>query len=549
MRKEQIVAEFKNRVHSVDWPLLVFLILFLNVKLVIKLAAILLIFLLRPGFKFGFRFRHSRLPLFYPFIVAIALFNWVATGLAGNLNYGVLLATGIFFWILCIGAAHQVKRSVEQNEPAVIHRTLLVFFILNALVSLAVYDGIVWETGAINPYQYQGDYQKYFIGTGDYIKGLSFDTSTTNAVINSFAVLYFLVRGKYGWTLFSMAILLLTGSNISNLVLSGTLLCLFLFRSTRNQKSMIVICLLSIVVFLVKVSPQNSSYISNAVEKFMNKKQESKPAGKEIPLTQRADSTLTEEEQKQKWAQQAIDSMYLAMVSRQQAAPVATKAIAVADTLKEKPVIPQPNIHTAPFQHREDTTRFQANLLEFITTDSLKQKTDSSFSSSKPGKLIALMQIADHFKQHPAQLITGAGMGMFSSKLAFRATALKIAGGYPQRFSFIGTDFKENHLALYLAYFTRSSRGHSIINTPNSTFGQLLSEYGLAGLGCFLVFYLGFFGKNYKQLTYGIPLLLLMTGFFFVDYWFEQLSVTVLFELLLFLDLKEHNPLTLNDPA
>ena len=58
-----------------------------------------------------------------------------------------------------------------------------------------------------------------------------------------------------------------------------------------------------------------------------------------------------------------------------------------------------------------------------------------------------------------------------------------------------------------------------------------------------------FFGKNYKQLTYGIPLLLLMTGFFFVDYWFEQLSVTVLFQLFLFLDLKEHNPLTLNDPA
>ncbi|HNL66175.1 MAG TPA: hypothetical protein PKL81_13860, partial [Ferruginibacter sp.] len=349
--------------------------------------------------------------------------------------------------------------------------------------------------------------------------------------------------------LFSMAILLLTGSNISNLVLSGTLLCLFLFRSTRNQKSIIVICLLFIVVFLVKVSPQNSSYISNAVEKFMNKKQEAKTAGKEIPLTQRPDSSLTEEERKQKWAQQAIDSMYLAMVSKQPAAPVATKAISVADTLKVKPVIPQPNIHTAPFQHREDTTRFQANLLQFIIADSLKQKTDAGFSSSKPGKLIALMQIADHFKQHPAQLITGAGMGMFSSKLAFRATALKIAGGYPQRFSFIGTDFKENHLALYLAYFTRSSRGHSIINTPNSTFGQLLSEYGLAGLGCFLVFYLGFFGKNYKQLTYGIPLLLLMTGFFFVDYWFEQLSVTVLFELLLFLDLKEHNPLTLNDPA
>ncbi|HNA17527.1 MAG TPA: hypothetical protein PK678_13455, partial [Ferruginibacter sp.] len=308
---KKAAGSFFVRVRSggIDWKLLLFLLLFLNVKLLVKLAAILLIFLVRPDFKVGFHFRHSRIPLFYPLIIAIALFNWVASGMIGNLNYDVLLATGIFFWFLCIGAAHQVKLSVEQNDPQVIHHTLLVFFILNALVSLAVYTSIVWETGTINPYQYQGDYQKYFIGTGDYIKGLSFDTSTTNAVINAFAVLYFLARGKYGWTLFSMAILLLTGSNISNLVLSGTLLCLFLFRSTRNQKSIIVICLLFIVVFLVKVSPQNSSYISNAVEKFMNKKQEAKTAGKEIPLTQRPDSSLTEEERKQKWAQQAIDSM------------------------------------------------------------------------------------------------------------------------------------------------------------------------------------------------------------------------------------------------
>ena len=29
------------------------------------------------------------------------------------------------------------------------------------------------ETGTLNPYTYQGDYQKYFINTGDYIKGIT----------------------------------------------------------------------------------------------------------------------------------------------------------------------------------------------------------------------------------------------------------------------------------------------------------------------------------------------------------------------------------------
>ena len=67
-----------------------------------------------------------------------------------------------------------------------------------------------------------------------------------------------------------------------------------------------------------------------------------------------------------------------------------------------------------------------------------------------------------------------------------------------------------------------------------------MSEYGAAGLLAFLLFYLGFFLKQYKQLSYGIPLLLLMSGLFFMEYWFEQLSVTILFELLLFLNIKEN---------
>jgi hypothetical protein len=55
----------------------------------------------------------------------------------------------------------------------------------------------------------------------------------------------------------------------------------------------------------------------------------------------------------------------------------------------------------------------------------------------------------------------------------------------------------------------------------------------------FFIFYVGFFLKNFRKLTYGIPLVLFLSGIFFVDYWFEQLSIVVFFELLLFLNLKE----------
>jgi len=71
----------------------------------------------------------------------------------------------------------------------------------------------------------------------------------------------------------------------------------------------------------------------------------------------------------------------------------------------------------------------------------------------------------------------------------------------------------------------------------------MIAEYGLIGLTVFVIYYLGFFTGQYKKLTYGIPVLMLMLAAFFVDYWFEQLSVMVFFELLLLLNIKETNSL------
>jgi hypothetical protein len=63
------------------------------------------------------------------------------------------------------------------------------------------------------------------------------------------------------------------------------------------------------------------------------------------------------------------------------------------------------------------------------------------------------------------------------------------------------------------------------------------------GLLALSLFYFGFFASRYQQLTYGIPLLFLMAAVFFVDYWFEQLSIIPFFELMLFLNISENNKL------
>ena len=142
---------------SLDWQLLLFLLLFLDVKIYCKIAAIVLIYIWRPDLRFGFRRKGSRLPLFYPGIVLIGLLDWLFYGLYANLHYTIALAGGIFIWALCLLAIHQLKLSVERDDAAVLHHTLLVFFVINAVISFLVLIKIMIAAGTINPYTYQGN--------------------------------------------------------------------------------------------------------------------------------------------------------------------------------------------------------------------------------------------------------------------------------------------------------------------------------------------------------------------------------------------------------
>ena len=529
-----------------DWQLLLFMVLFLDVKLVVKLAAIVFIFALNFNLKLGFNTKNSRLPLFYLLVPAIGLFNFFISNNYSNANYAIVLLTGIGFWGLCILAVHQVKLAVERNPPKVIHQTLAAFFVINAIISLLNLVVIVWHTHTFNPYTYQGEYQKYFVSTGDFVKGLTFDTSTTNAVLNAFGVIYFLTKKNARMVLVCMAVLLLTGSNFTNVVLLVIMLGLFIFKTDRVQKSLLVVCCMFLVVFMAKISPQNNDYLVNTLKIIIYQKDYKSPwPTNPIPLTQRADSTLTPYEKKQKLAMLYLDSINGSHAPKTKPAIVAKAQVIAAPILKTdagKIVLPKPNLNAPIYQNLATTPPEQVQLADFVRSHKsiLPISGHPKVFTAMPGKVTTMVQTINFLKQHPAKIITGAGIGNFSSKLAFRTTGLRFTGGYPAKYVYINRDFLVNHLDIYLNFFSRGASLHSLTNSPFSVYDQLLSEYGLLGLALLFVFYIGFFARHYKQLSYGIPLLALVLAIFFIDYWFEQLSVLVMFELMMFLDLKEH---------
>jgi hypothetical protein len=261
----------------------------------------------------------------------------------------------------------------------------------------------------------------------------------------------------------------------------------------------------------------------------------------------KADSLLSADERKKKFARLYLDSV--ARLSLEKSLAVTQKQPLPAyitntapEPVQAKPGIPKDDIHSKPFQRKREETPLQKELIAYVKKD---KEEDSIITSNRqrqrvPGKLQAFKQTLQYFQRHPANLLSGAGMGNFSSKLAFRTTGLNIAGGYPKKFIYINPEFHDNHLAIFLYYFSNDAQYHSIINTPNSVYDQILSEYGLAGFLVFFIFYIGYFARNRKWLTYGIPILLVMLGAFFVEYWFEQLSILVIFELLMMLNIREN---------
>jgi hypothetical protein len=525
----------RHWLQAIDWQVLVFLLLFLNVKMVVKITAVVLLLFLNKKMLLDKSIYRQKIILFYFSMIAIGAVNFLINISSFSANYFIASAIGIFFWLLCIIAAFFSSWFVKTIDTGKLHTTISLFFLLNALLTFIQLLIIMQDAGVINPFTYQGMHQKYFMGTGDNLAGISFDTSSSNALINAFGMVYSLKRSKFLLSLVCMSAMLLTASNITNLLLIAALFFLFIFQSSRPEKSMIIVCLFMLLVFLAKISPQNAHYITAYYKKTFKIRSTVTPSvDDKINLKDKPDDLLNEEEKKQKLAVLYLDSAYANRLINDKI------EITEAKFTNEKPIIPKPSIHTEPFQRKKDTTVLQRRSLEFAVTKKVDFDTNLQVAKNQkvPGKLIALQQSIHFLKLHPSKLFMGDGMGNFSSKLAFRATGLGVAGGYPASYTYINDDFKNNHLNLYLYYFSKDREIHSLINAPDSVYDQLLAEYGLAGILSFAFLYIGFFIKRLRHLTYAVPLLIIFLGALATAYWFEQLSIVVLFELLLLLDIK-----------
>lgn len=527
---------------QVNWTLLLFLLLMLNVKLVIKVIAIL--FILITNYKSITRtnLRRQRLIFFYAAILFIACINFLVQIRQATLNYSLAALFGLSLWIMAAVAGFFVFTIIQKDTSERLHRTVELFFLLHIAAIGINLLLIMVETGALNPYTYKGMNQKYYISTGDFIRGISFDSPVCTAMISAFALLYFLYRQRYVFSLLAMASLLLIGSNLTNLFLLAILVFTFLYKTNRVQKSFIALYIVLFIVFVAKVSPQNNEYMGRFAYKMLGKtydlpkKNTSPDFIKKLP-----DSLLSYDQKREKIAKLYIDSLtatalylknrstflgknninaYYAVLRFSEAKPPSEKEIWFKNY--------RPSTLTVEKIHH-----YYKFFAEHYHADSL-QLTEK-YNWSHPGKWVAADQLINFYRQYPAKILLGAGIANFSSRTAFKITGLDIAGAYPDKYSYISPWFLNNHLFLYIFYHAQPQPKHAAENTPDSTYYQLLGEYGVVGMLAFLLLYLGYFLKRLPRSGYGIPLLLLLLMAFSVEYWFEQLSIVILAEVLFFL--------------
>ena len=532
----RIIYYFRN----VNWMLLLFLLLVLNVKFVIKVLAIIFITLYQFRSVSWKNIIRQRQLYFYFAIVGIGLINYMLQLKTSHANYPFTVLFGVGLWVLAAVASYHLYLIIQKEETKKLYTTITLFFVLHISAMFLKLLQIMIECGTLNPYTYKGLNQKYYISTGDHISGITFNSPAATAFISSFALIYFLYRRHFILSLAATAALAITGSNLTNIFLVIVLLLVFIFRSDKLQKSFIIVQLCLLIIFLTKVSPKDNEYIGRVVYNIMGKTYDLPKKNESIDFIKtQPDGLLNHAERKKKAAQLYIDSISAVKAGLNKTVEAITNISPIIR--KDTSTI---NRQFYQFKESESVAEKISRYNLFIDQNYTVAERDSlkkSYNWKKPGKWIAYLELFRFLKAHPSNLLLGAGIGNFSSRTAFKVTSLGMAGSYSKKISYIHPWFHNNHLYVYLNFHSQDQMKHAAANTPDSTYSQLLGEYGLTGFILFLALYIGFFLRRIRYLTFGLPLLFLLMAFFSVEYLFEQLSVVILFEALLFLDMKSND--------
>jgi hypothetical protein len=512
--KKFFAAAFPFR--NIDIPLLIFLILFLDVKFIIKVVAILFIVLYDRNFQFGFSRRASRLPLFYLLIILLELFKFFFTTRDFHLNYYFAFAMGILQWGFCLLAIHHLRLRTDR-DPARIHDTIKVFYVLNLGVSLFFFCLLLFHPSALLYWGHGKGISINSPSAGDTILGISFDVSTVNATINCLGLIYFLYKKDTLFTGICLLVIVLCTSNATCILLTGTLVIMVLTVRSNKLRIRTLITSISLGLLYFLFSTTNREYIHTYFAQLYI-------LNKDPSLAEWKDSVEVTD---------SAGNVHL------EATPIDGNVYNVNKMGLKKALLHLLALGREDSMHRESSARvdsIERGLVQDSTIYPLITDTDYL---TKPGKLISFAQTYVFLGMNTKHFLFGSGIGNFSSKLAFRTSGENVTGTFPRKYRHVSPEFRYNHLKTYQFYARGPSSLHSVLNFPFSVYNQLLGEYGVIGLLLFAIFYLGYFISRYRRLSYGRYMILLLLGFFLMEYWFEMFSLVVFFELFLLLNIKE----------
>ncbi|MDI1354690.1 MAG: hypothetical protein PSX36_07220 [bacterium] len=477
---------YKQLADRVDIPFLLFLITISSNKVVLKVAALVLIFALRPKFEIAIL---KKLPLFYPLIIGLATLQFLLVGGDFSSIHFLVFGVGCLYWTICYAYMYQARVFVEENTHEKIDRTLLVYILLNAVACLYNYFDICVKAETLFPFlQFPGNYGA---STGDYICGLFGVPSYMNAIVNSLFALYFLHRKKMWLFLITTFVMLLSFANIINLVFVFVLLVYALFAGDNRKRAFIGLNLLLCFAMYFYVSPDNYNYIKKTIGLSVHEEREIMP---EVVMVKPG----------------AVDTVE---------GPLAVKYVNDSSAAKQKIRMIDRNL----LFHRDYST-----YNTYAPVDITKS----------PGKKIAILQTINFLRNNKDALFVGAGIGNFSSRLAYQFSGRDSSRLFMKLPKYAHGYYFQNNLLIYDSMRQLPTEYHSIKHFPNNFFSQLLGEYGLLGAILFFVFYVAYFYKRAPHKTFFFMLALCVASYLMLDYLFEFFNVMMIFELFLFIDAK-----------
>lgn len=489
-----VMRSYKSLLEKIDIPFLLFLITISSNKIYLKAVALVLIFALRPKFNFFF---NKRLSLFYPIIAIYSVLHFLLFDRNFELNYLLLFTVGIVYWITCYAYMFQTYLFVQDNNLPKVNRTLSVYMLINFSIILYNYMSVCVSAHSLTPFAQEDG--SFGTSAGDYIWGLFGAPSYINSMASSLLALYFLNIKHYRMFLISCFVVFLPFANVITMVFLAVLFLFIFLRGEAMRRIMIAGAFVMCFLLYYFVSPNNFSYMQKTVKLSLSKNEEIMP---KVELVETKDTTKLKPE------------------------PEKVKYVNDSSAAKQKVVVDNRN------------ALFNKDYSAFKKFYPINLKTMG-------GKKIAVMQTLNFLKENPKALIFGAGMGNFSSRLAFQFSGRDSSRIFKRVPKYASGYYYKNHLLVFDAMSGLPPEYHSIKHFPNNFFSQLVGEYGLIGMGLFLVLYLWFFYKRFKNKYFFVVLLICISSFLMLDYLFEFFNVMVIFEIVMYCEIKrqeESNP-------